>query len=225
MDNVELIYYHVRVPDNQQTYLKFLWWENHDVECHPQEFAICAHVFGGTSSGSCSNYDLRRIAVDNEAEFGKTAASTLLNNFYVDDLLKSIGNINIAKQFVKDVISMCRSGGFNLTKSVFNSKELLQSIPEQQKRQETKHQDLSGDIPTEKALGICWNIVDDTFSFKITFDRRFLTKRTMLSMISSIYDPLGFAALFFLEGRKIRQSFCNQNLPWYMEVNDDVKKE
>ena len=225
MDNVELIYYHVRVPDNQQTYLKFLWWENHDVECHPQEFAICAHVFGGTSCGSCSNYDLRRIAVDNEAEFGKAAASTLLNNFYVDDLLKSIGNINIAKQFVKDVISMCRSGGFNLTKSVFNSKELLQSIPEQQKRQETKHQDLSGDIPTEKALGICWNIVDDTFSFKITFDRRFLTKRTMLSMISSIYDPLGFAALFFLEGRKIRQSFCNQNLPWYMEVNDDVKKE
>ena len=182
-------------------------------------------MFGGTSSGSCSNYDLRRIAVDNEAEFGKAAASTLLNNFYVDDLLKSIGNINIAKQFVKDVISMCRSGGFNLTKSVFNSKELLQSIPEQQKRQETKHQDLSGDIPTEKALGICWNIADDTFSFKITFDRRFLTKRTMLSMISSIYDPLGFAALFFLVGRKIRQSFCNQNLPWYMEVNDDVKKQ
>ena len=47
----------------------------------------------------------------------------------------------------------------------------------------------------------------------------------MLSMISSIYDPLGFAAPFVLEGRRILQSLCNQNLPWDMEVNDDVKKE
>ena len=49
---------------------------------------------------------LHRTAVDNEAEFGRAAASTLFNNFYVDDLLKSVGNINIAKQLVKDVISM-----------------------------------------------------------------------------------------------------------------------
>ena len=47
----------------------------------------------------------------------------------------------------------------------------------------------------------------------------------MLSMISSIYDPLGFAAPFVLEERRILQSLCNQNLPWDMEVNDDVKKE
>ena len=150
MADVESMYYQVQVPKNQQTYLKFLWWENHDIECHPQEFVMCAHVFGGASSGGCSNYALHRTAVDNEAEFGKAAASTLLNNFYVDDLLKSVGNINIAKQLVKDVISMCRSGGFNLAKFVSNSKELLQSIPEQQRRQETKDKDLSSDLPLIK---------------------------------------------------------------------------
>ena len=225
MADVESMYYQVQVPENQQTYLKFLWWENSDIECHPQEFVMCAHVLGGASSGGCSNYTLRRTAVDNEAEFGKAAATTLLNNFYVDDLLKSVGNINIAKQLVKDVISMCGSGGFNLTKFVSNSKELLQSIPEQQRRQGTKDKDLSGDLPTDKALGICWNVADDTFSFKIRLDRTSLTKRTMLSMISSIYDPLGFAAPFVLEGRRILQGLCNQNLPWDMEVNDGVKKE
>ena len=94
---------------------------------------MCAHVFGGASSGGCSNYDLCRTAVGNEAESGRAAAATLLNNFYVDGLLKSAGNINIAKHLVKDVISMCKSGGFNLTKFVSNSKELLQSIPEQQR--------------------------------------------------------------------------------------------
>ena len=170
---------------------------------------MCAHVFGGASSGGCSNYALRRTTVDNEAEFGRAAASTLFNNFYVDDLLKSVGNINIAKQLVKDVISTCRSGGFNLTKFVSNSKELLQSIPEQKRRQETKDKDLSGDFPTDKALGICENVADDTFSFKIKLDRMSLTKMTMLSMISSIYNPLGFAAPFVLEGRRILQPEFN----------------
>ena len=133
-------------------------------------------MFGGASSGGCSNYNLCRTAVGNEAESGRAAAATLLNNFYVDGLLKSAANINIATQFVKDVISMCKSGDFNLTKFVSNSKELLQSILEQQRRQGTKDKDLSGDLPTDKALQIFWNVADDTFSFKIKLDRMSLTK-------------------------------------------------
>ena len=113
---------------------------------------MCAHLFGDTSSGGCSNYALHRTAVDNEADFRKAAASTLHYNFYVDDLLKSVGDINIAKQLLKDVLSMCKSGGFNLTKFIFNRKKLLQSILEQQMRRGTKDQDLSGDLPTNKAL-------------------------------------------------------------------------
>ena len=70
MAGVESMYYQVRVPENQQIYLKFLWWENHDAECHPQEFVIYAHLLGGTSSGGCSNYVLHRTTVDNEIEFG-----------------------------------------------------------------------------------------------------------------------------------------------------------
>ena len=33
-------------------------------------------------------------------------------------------------------------------------------------------------------------------------------------MISSIYDPLGFASPFKLEGRKLLQTLCNQNMQW-----------
>ena len=56
MADVESMYYQVHVPENQQTYLKFLWRENHDIECHPQEFVMCAYVFGGASSRGCSSY-------------------------------------------------------------------------------------------------------------------------------------------------------------------------
>ena len=77
------------------------------------------------------------------------------------------------------VVFDCKAGGFNLTKFVSNNKELLLSIPESKRRQGVKDQDLSGDLPTDKALGICWDIANDTFKFKIKVDGRKLTKRTM----------------------------------------------
>ena len=56
MADVEAMYYQVQVPEYQQSFLKFLWWENHDIEKEPQDFVMCAHLFGGTSSASCLNY-------------------------------------------------------------------------------------------------------------------------------------------------------------------------
>ena len=43
----------------------------------------------------------------------------------------------------------------------------------------------------------------------------------MLSIISSIYDPLGLASPFVLEGRQLLQTLCNQ----YVQCDDDVGPE
>ena len=47
----------------------------------------------------------------------------------------------------------------------------------------------------------------------------------MLSMISSIYDPLGFEALFILGGRRILEGLCNQDIQWDSEGSIVVKKD
>ena len=104
---------------------------------------------------------------------------------------------------VKNVVDMSKSGGFHLTKFISNNRELLISIPEDQRRNDVKNADLIGDLPAEKALGIQWNISDDSFTFNIQVNRRPLTKRKMLSSISSIYDPLGLASPFVLKGRQL----------------------
>ena len=80
------------------------------------------------------NYVSRGTSVNSVEEFGKEAADLIQNNFYVDDLLKSVKNLHTAKTLVKNVINTCRSGGFNLTKFISNSKELLISIPEDERR-------------------------------------------------------------------------------------------
>ena len=100
------MYLQVLVPDDQQTFLKFLWWSTDDINYEPQDFMMCAHVFGGTSSASWSNYTLRRTAIDNKEIYGTDAATTLLRNFYVDYLLKSMRDVQPAKQLVQNVINV-----------------------------------------------------------------------------------------------------------------------
>ena len=45
------------------------------------------------------------------------------NNFYEDNLLKSAKDLDTAKTLMKNVINMCKSGGFNLTKFLSGSRE------------------------------------------------------------------------------------------------------
>ena len=44
-------------------------------------------------------------------------------------------------------------------------------------------------------------------------------------MISSIHDPLGYAAPFVLEGRRILQRLCNKNVEWDEIVQQDVQSD
>ena len=87
--DIEAMFYQVRVPEDQRSYLRFLWWPEGNLEIEPIDYEMCVHLFGGISSPSCSNFALRRTADDSEDEFGSEAAMTLKRNFYVDDMLKS----------------------------------------------------------------------------------------------------------------------------------------
>ena len=46
----------------------------------------------------------------------------------------------------------------------------------------------------------------------------------MISVISSIYDPLGFAAPFVLKGWKILQNLYEKNMEWDAKVCIDVQQ-
>ena len=91
---------------------------------------MCTHVFGGVSSGPCSNYALKRTAKKNEKKYGIETAHALIENFHVDDLLKSVNSEDDAIKLIKNVRSMCNEGGFNVTKFISKSKKVLYLIPE-----------------------------------------------------------------------------------------------
>ena len=75
--------------------------------------------------------------------------------------------------------------------------------------------------PIERALGVTWCIESDSFKFRINLSDTPLTRRGILSSISSIYDPLGLVAPFLLKGRKILQEITSESSKW----DDDVREE
>ena len=101
---------------------------------------------------------------------------------------------------------------------------MLESVPEEARSQGVKLLEL-GDcfLPVERALRVQWAIESDTFGFTIIVKDQPLTRRGILSTISSVYDPLGIAAPFLLVGKQILQDLCRTKLSWDEEVSEEFR--
>ena len=92
---------------------------------------------------------------------------------------------------------------------------VLKSLQEDQRRKGVKDADLSSEErPIERALRVPWDIDEETFGFKIAAEEKLLRSHGLLSTLSSVYNPLGLAAPFILEGHIIIQKLCKENSAW-----------
>ena len=114
MADIETMFYQVFVAEKHRSLLSFLWWENGNCDLSLQCYHMNMNVFGGASSPSSSNYILRKTATDNENKYGSEVAKTLRNNFYMDDMLKSVSNEETAIKLIEGVRKICADGGFLL---------------------------------------------------------------------------------------------------------------
>ena len=226
MADIEATFYQVFVAEKHRSLLSFLWWENGNCDLSAQTYHMNGHDFGGASSLSCSNYALQKTAADNETKYRTEVAETLRNKFYVYDMLKSVSNEQSAIKLIQGVRKIFDDGGFHLTKFFSNNKQVLASIPEDERRKGVLEQDLEfGMLPTEKALGIYWNTEEDNIGFEVRLKDKPNTKRGMLSVVNSIYDPPGLVSPIILEGRHIVQKLCFNKFNWDEPVNEDVKQQ
>ena len=215
MADIEAMFYQVHVPENQRSFLRFLWWPNGNTDECLAGYEMCVHIFGAISSPACANFALHKTAEVNMEKFGYEALQYVKEDLYVDDLLKSKDSLESAIDLVSKIKMMCTTGGFNLTKFSFNRRAVIQSIPDEDRSKNIKNVNLELDsLPIERALGMTWNIENDTLNFWITLKDLPLTRRGTLATVSSIYDPLGLVSPLLLLGRRILQEIVAENKSW-----------
>ena len=222
MADVESMFHQVRVHPKDIDALRFPWFPHGDLRKDPEEYQMLVHLFGGVWSPCCANYALRKTAIDNADRYGLEVRETVRRNFYVDDLLKSMKDAQSAIKMYKEVSELLSHGGFHLTKWTSNKREVLEVIPDSELSKELKNMDFERDtLPTERALGLQWNTEQDKFQCNIGLKEKPETRRGILSIVSSVYDPLGFVSPFILRAKMILHQLCRKKLAW----DDPVPEE
>jgi hypothetical protein len=215
MCDVEKMFHQFKVCETHRDYLRFLWWEDENLEKNPSEFRMTVHLFGATSSPGCANFGMKRMASDNEEQFGFEVAEFIRKDFYVDDGLKSVSSVEQAVNLVEKSIELCSKAGLRLHKFVSNSKDVINALPPSLRAKNLENVDVIGDnLPIHRTLGVLWCLDSDTFQFDMVQNNRPLTRRGILSIVSAIYDPLGMISPIVLTGKQILQHMCADQLGW-----------
>ncbi|XP_048587898.1 uncharacterized protein LOC125571976 [Nematostella vectensis] len=221
--DIEGMFLQVGVREEDQDSLRFLWWDKSSDD-PPEEYAMNVHVFGATDSPCAANWTLKKTTTDNAGDFGDTTIETVLHNFYVDDVLKSVDTSASAVTLANELTELCGRGGFNLTKFMSNSREVLAEVPIEKRAAPTLDLDLD-ELPVERALGVRWNVETDTFGFKVSNTEKADTMRGVLSTISSVFDPLNFAAPVIMRGKQIMQALWRRKAPWDEPLSGDILRQ
>jgi hypothetical protein len=199
------MFHQVRVHQRDQDALRFLWHKDGDLSKPIVDYQMTVHLFGAASSPSVCCFALWKTAKNSICS--PETAQTVERNFYMDDLLKSASSVQDALTLRKDLTAVLCEGGFKLTKWISNNRQVVEAIPADERAETFKDLDV-GKLQTERALGILWNTEEDVFNFRIQGQQKPLTRRGILSDVSSLYDPCGFAAPVLLLAKKILQELC-----------------
>ena len=144
-------------------------------------------------------------------------------NFYVDNYLDSFNTEEEAMNISKQLAELLSKEGFDLVQWISSSRRVLAALPSGDLINPDLNLDLD-QLPVERALGVLWNCQLDSFSFK-TLKRDAVTKRQILSMISSIFDPLGFRSPVILTVERLLQEIWRSGTGWDQPIQTELLSE
>ena len=146
-----------------------------------------------------------------------------LRDLYVDDSTSGFHTVFGAYDFYLKAKSMMRDAGFDLQKWASNTSELMKKI----EMNETHDFTPIGKHSTRKVLGITWGIKSDEIIFDFNdlvaeaFEK-ITTKRSILSISSKLFDPLGLLSPITIQLKLLFQLICFDKLPWDQEMPDSI---
>ena len=144
-------------------------------------------------------------------------------NFYVDDCLKSVPTTEAAVKLIYELCKLLSTGGFHLTKFLSNSREVMKAIPESERCKAVAKLNLDlEDLPSDRALGVLWSVEDDTLTYNTSLKEKPMTKRGLLSVMSSVYNFLGLVGPFILKAKMLFQKLCHLQCSWDQTMPDDI---
>ncbi|XP_055645639.1 uncharacterized protein LOC129782532 [Toxorhynchites rutilus septentrionalis] len=217
--DIKEMFHQVLIRSEDRQALRFLW-RNQPSEA-VQVFVMNVAIFGSTCSPCSAQFVKNLNASEHSTEFPR-AATAVIENHYVDDYLDSVDTAEEAVQLADEVKTIHERGGFELRHWLSNAPEVLERIGEESS-ESSKNFVMGKCTNSERILGMILIPQEDIFSFAVQFrsdlkklvdGNGYPTKRELLSLVMSIFDPLGLVANFVIHGKVLVQDVWRSGIEW-----------
>lgn len=217
--DISKMYRMILINKEQRRYQRIFWRSNSDkdIEC----YQLNTVTFGTASAPYLAVRCLLQLAYENKEHF-KLASEVIERDFYMDDLLTGSDTVQQLLQIQKEVTCILASAGFNLRKWLTNKPELLNKFHVDQQLEVGIL--MLGEDQVNKTLGVFWNANLDVlqYSVGISGGQQLVTKRTILSVIAQIFDPLGLLGPIVIVAKLIMQHLWQAGIGWDEAVPQDI---
>ena len=241
--DIEKAFLNVEVDETDRDCLRFLWVKDIDSEVHETVvYQFCRVVFGLNASPFLLNATLRHHILkylQSDPQF----VQKVLESFYVDDLVSGDSTVKKTLELHDNCKTKMAIGRFRLRKWLTNSVEVSREIDCQEKQvgnlkgttnDEESYAKLSlggteGDSTSHKVLGQVWDNKKDELKIeigKIGEKAKALpsTKRSLLSVLASLFDPLGLISPVNVFAKILFQEVCKQKIDWDANFTEETLK-
>ncbi|XP_076660868.1 uncharacterized protein LOC143364357 [Halictus rubicundus] len=196
----------ILVHPEDQDWLRILW--RNDPGEAVTDFRLSTVTYGTAPAPYLANRVLKQLAVDGESRF-PLGARAVREHSYVDDILTGADDLQRALEIRRQLTDLLSSAGFQLDKWASNVPELRAACVEEKVFQ---------DKEVHGALGLCWDVRGDTLAvrgplFSDAAASKW-TKRTVLSEIARLFDPLGWLAPVIVRAKTILQDLWLAGVSW-----------
>ena len=208
--DIAKMYRQVKVSPIDTNFQQIVW---RDSPCQTiSTYRLLTVTYGTASAPFLATRCLKQLVIDEGHAF-PLAAQAVSNDFYVDDLISGTDTIENAVQLQVELDQLLKKGGFELRKWSSNEPKALQNVSEEYL--DLSHYQVQSDN-TIKTLGILWDPKKDVFLFKVSLNRKqeYNSKRTVLSMLSQLFDPLGWITPVTIVGKILIQMLWKEKLDW-----------
>ncbi|XP_054713716.1 uncharacterized protein LOC129223174 [Uloborus diversus] len=199
------MYRKINVDESQRDLQRIVWKNSKSEEV--KTYRLCTVTYGTTSAPYLAMRCLKQLSVDGEQQYPK-ASTIVKSDFYMDDVLTGAADLETAKDLKGEIIELLGSCGMHLHKWCGNHPELIDTSSDADCYDFNKLSDT-------KTLGLLWKSQNDVFAFNLSCeDQPKVTKRTVLSKIARIFDPLGLLGPIVTKAKIILQRLWKLKVDW-----------
>lgn len=201
------------------------WYVNNIPEYELLEYRMRVHVFGNSPSPAVPTYGSRKAAQSCEEVCGSDVVNFVKRNFYVDDVLVSLPTASDAFVLMKRTQeALMEEGNLRLHKIASNSQDVMNAFSEDDKASRLKDIELGvSAAPMQRSPGLYWNLQSDSFTYHMSVGEKPFSKQGILSVVNSLYDPLGFIAPVVILSKLLLRDLTASTKSWDEPLTEHVQ--